>query len=195
MWEITAKGIILDGQPLLYASSRDITDRKQAENQLRQALLEQQAILDNASVGIVMIKNRVVLKYNKKIAELFGYGPEEILNSNTRKFYASQKDYDNLGQQAIPVIFRGETFTAECEMRRKDGSLMWTRFVGTAIDAEKPESGSIWVFEDISETKAREQELQKAKADAEQASKLKSEFLANMSHEIRTPLNGCHRHD
>ena len=127
-----------------------------------------------------MLKNRVQLRTNRKMSEMFGYAPEEMDGVSTELFYPSPEDYEELGREAYPVILRGETYKAERQLRRKDGSLLWVRLAGKAIDPEEPEAGSIWVLEDISETKARESELREAKAAAEQANRMKSEFLANM---------------
>ena len=51
------------------------------------------------------------------------------------------------------------------------------------------DGGTVAIYADISDIKRRELELERARAEAEQANRVKSEFLANMSHELRTPLN------
>lgn len=77
----------------------------------------------------------------------------------------------------------------------------WQRLWFGAVLATSLAAGTVWLIrrktnEESAIRRAleeavheRTQELERSKANAEQASKLKSEFLANMSHEIRTPMN------
>ena len=52
-----------------------------------------------------------------------------------------------------------------------------------------PDGGTVAVYSDITDQKAKQEQLEVARAGAEAANEAKSQFLASMSHELRTPLN------
>ena len=138
----------------------DITERKRAEDHLRSISRMQSIILDNSTVGITLVRNRIQEWANPRMAELFGIPPERFQGISTRILYPDDDAFDMVAAQAYPLLAKGQKAAFEIQMKKGDGSLFWCHFEGKALDPAHPQDGSIWICEDISERKRVEEKLQ-----------------------------------
>jgi PAS domain S-box-containing protein len=129
----------------------DIHAQKEAEQALHHLLAEQQALLDNALVGIWLVRDRVIVSCNRRCEELFGYAPEEMTGRSVRIIYPSDEAFEARGRRVYETLARGESCLEDMELVRKDGSRFWCATSGHALDPRNPQAGNIWVFSDITE--------------------------------------------
>ncbi len=134
-----------------------------AEKSLTAALAEQQLIFDTAAVGIAFIRQRTVLKCNRRFAEILGYQSEEITGQPAQVWFQSDEDFMQAGSRAYARLAQGENYSAELPLRKKDGTPIWVFTDSRAIDAAEPQAGIIIGIGDITERKLAEAALQQTK--------------------------------
>ncbi|MEJ6003452.1 sensor domain-containing protein [Paucibacter soli] len=135
--------------------------------QLVQALRERDLLLENAGVGIVFVKQRVIQQCNQRYAEIFGFdSPQAIAGTSAKSIYPTEADYRALGAAAYPVMASGQRFKTERLMKRvSSGQLFWCSLTGRLIDPDDAAEGSIWIVDDIDEQKRAEAALQAITAE------------------------------
>ncbi|HUN68982.1 MAG TPA: PAS domain S-box protein [Burkholderiales bacterium] len=138
----------------------DITEQKRAEEDLHRVLAEQQAITNNAMIGIAFLRERKVVRCNRRFEELFGYGPGEAIGMSSRQYYFTDEEYESSGR-FIAQLEAGEMPTFEQWLRRKDGSGFWCRRTGRALEEGSISKGYVWLYEDVTERKRADGEIQR----------------------------------
>lgn len=188
-----------NNEPHFIAISRDITEKKLANEALVKSKERYRGLLGNLEAGIVVhAVDGTIIKCNSKAAELLGYNIQELMfgSKDSLKWNFFNDDYSEMVADYYPinqiVNSRKSIKNFPLGIKNKvEKDIIWVLVNGFPMLDENGDIQEVVIsFIDITEQKKLNLEIKKSKELAESANKYKTDFLANMSHEIRTPLNG-----
>lgn len=108
------------------------------------------AIFDNAPIGLLYSEDRVIRRFNRRFATIFGYDDCELGGQSLAMLYPSLDEFANTGVHWVKELGARGAYADERIMRRKDGALFWCRVRGQALDAADPLARAVWSFSDLS---------------------------------------------
>ncbi len=211
--EISSHALDLDGQKVLYCSSRDISQRIASERAVKDLSRRLEGVLAAASeVAIIACDmSGTITLFNRGAEKMLGYAAGDMVgHAAVAAFHVSEeieaRAVELTAELARPVTaFEALTVKAEIDgsERRewtyvhKGGAQLIVSLVVTVVRNDAGEiDGYLGLASDITDRKrtdslrkAMEEELQNSMREAEAANRAKTSFLANMSHEMRTPMN------
>jgi diguanylate cyclase (GGDEF)-like protein/PAS domain S-box-containing protein len=148
--------------------AEDIGERKREQAERQDLLLKQQAILENASVGIMFTQHGLIVHCNPRAEAILGWPAGQLSGQTAKVFFRSTEDYERFGNVVGQRLTAGELIDFEWLNTRKDGSLCWYRHLAKAIPTADGTQSTIWISEDISEKKAAGEALVRAHQELEQ---------------------------
>ncbi len=177
------------GAPATLTFFSDVTERKQALEELQRASSEREAILHNALVGIVLSVDRHNQWVNDKFAEMVGYSREELIGASSAMLHPDREVWAQLGREQRAALLATSTSSSVRQLKRRNGELFWVHMEGQCVRKNDPDAGVIWTFLDITARLQAEHDTQVAMEQQKELNTLRSRFVAMTSHEFRTPLS------
>jgi diguanylate cyclase (GGDEF)-like protein/PAS domain S-box-containing protein len=181
--EVSASLIEHDDKEILCCVARDITERKRAEEKLRESEERHRAVVEQSVEGIYLFdpENGHVLESNGAFEELLGYTSDELLEITIYDLIAHERE--DIDWQVSRSLKEKRRHKGEREYRHKDGSSLEVEASAMVIPY-CGEEAVCCVIHDVTERKGAEEKLRKSEASLAEAQRIAR--LGNWEYDLKT---------
>lgn len=169
----------------LTGTVQDVTELQQAQEEL--SLFRRIFEASEQAISVADREGRMVYN-NPAVLEMTGFEEADLAGRSYRELIPAEAEQS--AREIDEIREAGGAWTGQLPIRCRNGAVfMSSSTIGVVRDSRSEPQYIFNIFGDFTAELQRRAELQRAREEAEQASRAKSDFLSNMSHELRTPMN------
>jgi len=189
--EFKSQAVEILGRRYLQSITRDITERKRAEEALRASEEKLRVTFESISdaVAVIDLEGRFT-QVNEAAARMTGFTKEELVGQNVLETMIAKKDRDKIVMDMAQTLGEGDALGVRSyTLITKDGREFESEF-STAVlrDSSGNITNFVGVARDVTEHKKAEKERERLLAELEDKSKEMKQLLFIASHDLRSPL-------
>ncbi len=181
--EITASTFTMRNRKVVCGVIRDITERKRAEDALREREQIMKAILAASPVGIGLVHNRILDWTNSAMNRIWGYEEGFLLGKSTEVLYPDAEEYDRVGREFYSKIEQKGIGQVETRWVTKDGTKIHCYLQGCPLDPSDISKGIILGAMDITGRKQAEDLIRNLSQMLMQAQERERELISRELHD------------
>jgi len=189
--EFKSQAVEILGRRYLQSITRDITERKRAEEELRASEEKLRVTFESISDAVAVIDlEGHFSQVNEAAARMTGFTKEELVGQNVLETMIAKKDRDKIVMDMAQTLGEGDALGVRSyTLITKDGREFESEF-STAVlrDSSGNITNFVGVARDVTERKQAEKERERLLAELEDKSKEMKQLLFIASHDLRSPL-------
>jgi len=184
-----SKTILFRGRNANLVTAVNITERKIAEQKLKESEEKYRNIYENTPFSVVLINSQgVVIDANPTTEEMFGYKRDDFIGKRFMDLSIIHPDYLPTILELFQKFVKGEKMhRIDIKIQRKNGTIFWTNLQAALMTL----TGETYVqalFTDITSKKESELLVNKEINKLKELEKIRKNLISRVSHELKTPL-------
>jgi PAS domain S-box-containing protein len=161
--EVTSQAWEYGGHDAVLVVAADITERKRAEESLRDSEKRFRAFFEGTALGVAVVDmDGHIVKSNPALHDMLGFSADELRQTTLTNLAYMQETIDSLDILRELVLSEQDHRQVEQRYRRKDGSPVWASVTVSLVRGSKRKPQfSVVMVEDITERKRAQEQIKR----------------------------------
>ena len=162
LMSVSSVALTSDGTEVWSIVFEDITAKRVLRDKLDRVRDEQTMMLDNAPIGLALVKDRQVIRANQALLNLLNIHDSRVNNKSWSEVFRTRSGGADILDEVVEVLNRDSIYETELKLLRDDDQSFWCRVSARVATSGGVASGIIFSFRDGAGARIQDDELRKA---------------------------------